>query len=43
METDVNVFGAGMILVIFREFDSGLVVAEEDSGCKVDSEELRDK
>ena len=35
METDVDVFGVGMILVIFREFNSRLVVAEEDVGARL--------
>ena len=43
VELDVNMFGAGVVLVVFGKFDSGLVVAKENGWYKVDFEELGDK
>ena len=38
VELDVNVFSACVVLVVFGKFNSGLVVAKEDSGREVSFE-----
>ena len=43
VESDVNMFGAGMVLVVFGKFDSRLVVTKENGWREVDFEELGDK
>ena len=38
MEPYVDVLGTGMVLVILREFNGGLIIGEEGGGVKCDVE-----